>query len=103
MDAAWRLKRVPCTIFPSPSARFRDTPCLGIMYTMKATTQDGAFTFEIIPRDGKFIGTVWSHISSAYDTTGRTDPGYEWPFDSLADAKAWACAHLTTQLRVPGD
>ncbi len=70
---------------------------------MKATTKDGAFTFEIVPKDGKFIGTVKNHNAGSYDTTGKTSPGYEWSFDSLNDAQAWADTHLSSQLRVPGN
>ncbi|HLJ16667.1 MAG TPA: hypothetical protein VKV15_19375 [Bryobacteraceae bacterium] len=70
---------------------------------MKATTKDGAFTFEIVPENGKFVGTVKSHISGAYDTTGKPDPGHQWIFNSLDEAKAWASIHLSTKLQVPGD
>jgi hypothetical protein len=70
---------------------------------MKATTEDSGYTFEIVSRDGEFIGTVKSHISGAYDTTGRTDDGHEWRFNSLQDAKKWAATHLRTQLGLPGD
>ncbi|MEO7650686.1 MAG: hypothetical protein ABIZ80_09465 [Bryobacteraceae bacterium] len=79
---------------------------------MKATTNDGAWTLEIIPKGDTFIGTVWSCTVGAYEIseqpdTGhqswKPDPGHEWFFDSLAEAKAWALTHLHTQLKLPGD
>jgi hypothetical protein len=61
---------------------------------MKAITADGNFTFEIIPRNGKFVGTVKNHTAGAYDTTGKPpDSGHEWHFDSLGNAKTWADVH----------
>jgi hypothetical protein len=63
---------------------------------MKATTADGRFTFEIIPRNGNFVGTVRNHTAAAYDTTGKApDSGHEWRFDSLDGAKTWATAHAS--------
>jgi hypothetical protein len=62
------------------------------MADMKATTE--AYTFDIVPRDGKFAVTVKSRISGGYDTTGKpTNSGYEWQFDSENNAKAWATEH----------
>jgi hypothetical protein len=68
---------------------------------MKATTEDGVFTFEIERSKDKYVGTVQNHNSGAYDTTGKTSPGHEWRFDSLQDAQAWAKSHLN-ELGVPG-
>jgi hypothetical protein len=42
---------------------------------MKATTEDGVFTFEIERSKDKYVGTVQNHNSGAYDTTGESQPG----------------------------
>jgi hypothetical protein len=70
---------------------------------MKASTPDNAYSFEIVPKNHKFAGTVKSHISGAYDTTGKDpDSGHEWIFDSMAEAMAWAASH-STSISVPGE
>jgi hypothetical protein len=69
---------------------------------MKATTLDGAFTFEIRSTAGEgFVATVRNRNSGAYDTTGKADEGHEWHFDSLGNAKAWADLHAV-RLGAPG-
>lgn len=70
---------------------------------MKATTEDGAFTFEIARKDKQYVATVKNHIAGAYDTTGKTTPGHEWFFDTIEDAKSWADSHLRDWLKVSGE
>ena len=66
---------------------------------MNAITEDGRFTFEVYRHGDQWFGKVLSHVSGAYDITGKPDNKPEWgPFSSEDEAKAWALKHARENL-----